>query len=168
MDRNNSYSSLARDRLAGHHLDLALDRRVYHDGGAGSLRHKLDQLLDIRLFQVDREVLRAERRDAPRQQAQQAASRVFGRVGLKLSLTFRPLSIVLHCAAPLSRLTLIVSACPSAFQFEHRLAGGAHGLVEAHGIGGVIQRYAVDTGYQVTAFKTQLLKLLLFLPGPMR
>ena len=48
---------IPRDRLAGYHLDLALDRGVHHDGGAGRLRHELDQFLDIGLLEVDREIL---------------------------------------------------------------------------------------------------------------
>ncbi len=62
-------------RLGGHHLDLALHGGVDHDGRAGHLGDKLDQLLDIRLFQVDGVILRRHgrrsqhRREKQRQQA---------------------------------------------------------------------------------------------------
>jgi len=63
----------ARHRLGGHHLDLALDCRVHHDRGVGRLRHELDQLLNIGLFQVDREILGA--RDSRPQGSQQIKQR---------------------------------------------------------------------------------------------
>ena len=58
---------ILRDGLAGHHLDLALDRRVHHDGRAGRLGDKLDQLLDIGFLEVNREVLGQGRRRGQQQ-----------------------------------------------------------------------------------------------------
>ncbi len=55
------------DRLAGHHFDLALHRRVHHDCGACDFRDEFNQFLNICLFQVDRKILCQQ---MPRRQSQ--------------------------------------------------------------------------------------------------
>ena len=47
----------ARHRLARHHFHLALHSRVYHDRGAGDIGYKLNEFLNIGVFQINRELL---------------------------------------------------------------------------------------------------------------
>ena len=62
------------DRFGGDHFDFALDVGIDHDRGLGRFGHKADQLLDIGVFQVEREVL-GQRRAGHREQHSQSEHR---------------------------------------------------------------------------------------------
>ena len=61
------------DRPGGDDLDFAFDGGIDHDRGLGGLGHKADQLLDIGLLQIDREILGPSRPGFLRLRAGQAS-----------------------------------------------------------------------------------------------